>query len=190
MKSDQEFLEGIYEKAKTMREDRQDKEFRSKAAHKRMAYLRLGAAAAILIVTVSAGVFMQGWRKEATKDQLHTPGITSFRSEIPGRAQQLLHDATDIAVLEVMESEGSTPKIHKVYRSSVDAAAILEALAQKAISPDPERRILVLLNITVDSSEVLDILVENEVEATYTNPLSGSITKEELENLTKNQAVK
>jgi hypothetical protein len=190
MKSDREFLKGIYEKAKTMQDDRQEKEFRSKAALKRTAYLGLGTAAAILIVTVSAGVFMQGWREEATKDQLHTPGVTSFRSEIPGGTQQLLNDATDIVVLEAMQGEENTPKIHEIYKSSVDPATIFKALAQNMISPDPEQRILVLLKITADSSEVLDILLENEVEDTYTNPLSGTITKEELEDSSKNQAIK
>ena len=83
MKSDREFLDGIYEKARSMNKDNQETEAKAKGVKNNVIFFKVGAAAAILVFICSAGVFMQQWRKEAVKNEQNTPNVTSFRMEIP-----------------------------------------------------------------------------------------------------------
>jgi hypothetical protein len=189
MKSDQEFLEGVYEKARAMSKKDQEDDFKTKQIKNRTTSLRWGTAAAILLFLCSAGVYMQGWRKEAAKEELHTPNVTSFRMEIPGGAQQLVQEATDIIELEVLQGEGNSPVIHQIYKASVNEKKLLAALERNAVSPDPERRLLVFLKIDAEASEILNVMSEDEEEGTYTSPFMEAITKDELEAYISNQAV-
>ncbi len=187
MKSDREFLEGIYEKAKAMSKKDQENDFKTKRVGNNKVFLRLGTAAAILLFLCSAGLYMQDWRKEAAKEELHTPNVASLRMGIPGGAQQLVSEATDIIELEALQ-EGNTPVIHQIYKASVDEKKLLAALVRNAVNPDPKRRLLVFLKIDSETSEILNVMSEDEVEGTYSSPFTETITREELEAYISNQA--
>lgn len=189
MKSDQEFLEGVYKKARTMNRQSEENEEKTKRVKNNVIVLRLGAAAAILILICSAGVFMQGWNSNAVNNERSTPNVTSFRMELPGGAQQLVQESTEILELEKQQGTGSTPLIHHIYKATVKKEVLLSVLDKKAVTPDPERRLLVFLKIDSKGSEILNVMVEDEMEGTYGNPLAGTITKEELENYISNQVV-
>ncbi len=195
MKSDQEFLKGVYEKARLMESQEEESVKKTVVAPKTMVYLRWGAVTAALVLIFSAGVFMQNWRKAALEDEIQNPGISTARidtlDDIPqpsddtpqpfGIIPQPLDQASEVVELEPLQNTRKAPEIAQIYKASVDDATILSVLERNGVSPDPEKKTLVLLKIEGDSSQLLEILVLDEQTGDYMNSLGGKITKEELE---------
>ena len=78
--------------------------------------------------------------------------------------------------------------IHQIYKTSVKEEVLLSVLEKNAVSPDPERELLVFLKIGSNTSEILNVMQKDEKEDIYTSPFTGTITKEELETYIRNQA--
>ncbi|HHV13415.1 MAG TPA: hypothetical protein GXX75_24380 [Clostridiales bacterium] len=195
MKSDQEFLKGVYEKARLMESQEEESVKKTVVAPKTMVYLRWGAVAAALVLIFSSGVFMQNWRKAALEDEIQNPGISTARidalDDIPqppgdtpqpfSNISQPLDQASEVVELEPLQNTRKAPGIAQIYKASVDEATILSVLEKNGVYPDPEKNTLVLLKIEGDSSQILEVLTLDEQTGDYMDSLGGKIAKEELE---------
>ncbi len=180
MKSDQEFLKGIYEKANEMQRSQQEARPQVRYAKRKTAYLRFGAAAAILLLFSVSGVFLQDWWKGTEKIEPQSPGIASLRMETVN-IQQLLEQATDIVEVAPSRNEGEALEILRVYKISSEEQTVSAILESKAAELGLDQKALVFLQIDKDTFMVLGTLTEDEKEGTFTGPFQETITREELE---------
>lgn len=205
MKSDQEFLKGVYEKAKEMELSEQQKMTgeNSRKGTRSASTLRYAVTAAACFVLVSAGVLkfvidkpasqvtpqpmsidvrgidLEGDGQEARQD--------AQQGDLPGslseKLRNLFEAATDI--VEVVKSTDGEKdyEIVRTYRNDSGEKDQLSKL--KGILPQLEKgqRAVLFLKEEAGNVNMLDSFVSSTNEDTYQNSSGDVITKEELSEI-------
>ncbi len=201
MKSDQEFLKGVYEKAKEMELSEQQKMTgeNSRKGTRSASTLRYAVTAAACFILVSAGVFKFVIDKPASQVtpqpisidvrgiDLEGDGQEAQQGDLPGslseKLRNLFEAATDI--VEVVKSTDGE-KAYEIVRTYRNDSGEKDQLSKlKGILPQLEKgqRAVLFLKEEAGNVNMLDSFVSSTNEDTYQNSSGDVITKEELSEI-------
>lgn len=194
MKSDREFLDGIYQKAEkldpvktisqeesillTFQKKRKNSYFSSSA-------LKLsGSFAALMLVFALQGIQTQ---KEVPPNPSDVPRVISRSIEIT-REHPLFHEATDVIEVEAVKN-GSLIELTllEAFRFSKENTALEGFLKENELGIEEGTRAVLFLQGTDGGIKVLDVFYYEKASASYLNAYRESFTGELLEEMNENK---
>lgn len=181
MKSDREFLDGIYEKAKEMEvlEQRERATYSRLNGSRKALPMRFALTAAACFVFVSLGLLLYDTAKP--KDQVvPQPSSIDIRGiDLQDNIQDLFDTATEIAAVK-WQGENSL-EIEMLYRHSMGETRIKEELAKVLVSADEGGTAVVFLKAGDGGLELLDTFTWDKSEGTYRNSTGEVLAQERLD---------
>lgn len=169
MKSDREYLEGIYFKAKTQQFDKVNIKQKSSYFTRRP----------LMLVMSFAMVFMMGFAvsqllNEMDDQRLPTPIKTRANIDV----ELVLAEASDI--VEVTTRTPMSYQIIEEYKGNLTWSEKLNNEVNRLLNDYNDQRMIILLN---DSQELLDIYVNDFDADTYINLSGDVLSKDMISNL-------
>ena len=192
MKSDREFLQGIYTKAEEMKLSTQtvnDKGPLSKKQWKSIfnikpTNLRFAMATAAFVLIISSGVFITSLTNEKSIEKPQTLGVIPRGLPITEGEQQIWDKVTD--VIEVRSSKDeSSYKIVQVYKGQALEKDILNRIKDPVTNLEDGQTAIILLEINEEDIMVLDIYYSEKDNNTYRNLSNLVLTRDSLKEQLK-----
>lgn len=181
MKSDQEFLKGIYEKAKEMElsEEKEQTGIDSLKSFRRTVPFRYAVTAAAGILLVSAGIFWHDKNKTTEQITPQPMSIDVRGIDIGTGLENLIDSSADILEVKPAKSGENAYETLKVYKNSGDGKDIIAELTGKIPQLEESQTAIVFLMREQGSTEVLDSFISTK-DGTYQNSFGETFTEEEL----------
>ncbi|SHO43247.1 hypothetical protein [Anaerocolumna xylanovorans] len=182
MKSDQEFLKGIYEKAKEMELSEQEelKESESRKSFLRAIPLRYAVTAAAFFILISVSAFLHSKNKPMEQVTPQPMTIDVRGIDFGDGLQQLFDNATDIIEVKQDNSGEKAYQVVEIYRHSGDEKDILSKITDKLPQLEKTQTAVVFLKKESGSMNVLESFIGSTKEDTYQNDYGEILTKKEL----------
>lgn len=190
MKSDREFLNGIYVKAEQLTYesvlDSDLKHMKHNPSMKRRGtarYLKYAGLAASFLLVVSSAVLLNDY-KETNNQISDTPAPANIR--MVNYSEQLIDQSTDIRAVEAFGVDGKVGvKITEDFKNSVDDSQILKTIDSNKIGLKEGQSAIIFLKLDSANTEFLDIFLRNKDNGIYTNQYGETIELETLYNIEK-----
>lgn len=188
MKSDQEFLKGVYEKAKEM-EELEPKEpagYESRKGTLRAIPLKYAVTTAAFFILVTAGAYIFEKNKPAEQVSPQPMTIDVRGIDFEDGLKWLFDNATDIAEIKQGGSGERAYQAVEIFRHSGSEKDILSGLSDQLPQLEKKQTAIVFIKKEAGSTEVLDSFIGSSGDETYQNPFGETVTKEKiLENIKK-----
>ncbi|MDF2868662.1 MAG: hypothetical protein K0R05_237 [Anaerocolumna sp.] len=192
MKSDREFLSGVYQKAEQIKTEEQMKQMKTEEEKpelfpgKRKVPLRFALTATAFLIFLSVTyVFnnIPGTKEPATPQNfsLEPRGIG-----MPDYIQELIDTATEIAEVQPVENGIGSYKILKLYKNSLTEDRITEKLTKLLPVLGEGETAIVFLSDDMDGLQLLDVFHEKESEKGYINSAGDVLTVDRLVDALEN----
>ncbi|HBW14382.1 MAG TPA: hypothetical protein DEF30_11250 [Proteiniclasticum sp.] len=188
MKSDREFLDGIYQKAEQLDPaktiSQEENVLLKSQGNRRKSYfskptLQLAGSFAVLALVF----FLQGVQEKENlpANPVDVPRVISRTVEIT-EEHPLFTEATDILEVEVVKNE-SQKKLRLVgaFRSSEDSRALEDFLLNNELGILEGKKAVLFLKLKEEKIQVLDVFYWEEEVRTYLNAYRESLSLETLE---------
>ncbi|MFV0343867.1 MAG: hypothetical protein ACK5JH_13425 [Anaerocolumna sp.] len=185
MKSDREFLQGIYKKSDEMKQSKQfelDKagfyEKTIKSIFKKSSNFRIAMVMGVFLLVITSGFMI---RKQSVPKESVTPNSVSVIPRvIPNvtKEELLFHKVTD--VIEIQSSLDSQRfEILNVYTGNTKEELLLDKINSSISSLNHAKSGIVLLQVSEKEITILDIYY-SEDEKQYVNSTNHILTIEEI----------
>lgn len=185
MKSDREFLDGVYAKAEKIKSysaldgNLISKEISDKLTNKHAnsyKYVKYAATAASVILLISSALFINAY-SERNKQIPDKPVPRNIK--IPDYTDQLMNQATDIvAVKSIQENNMIVLNIIKSYKSS--ANDLHNYFDNDLIKLDADQTAILFINADSIDTPLIDIFIWEPADNYFVNPDGVTITEETL----------
>ena len=192
MKSDREFLDGIYAKAEELKfRSDMDNDFELKGRDhtsvqkphaSSVKYVKYASMAAGIMLLLSSAFYIDNL---VDKNKLEeTPIPRNFK--IISYTDQLIEDATDIIAINAnYNKDGVALNIIKSYKKSTKKSLLQNHLNNTEISLTEGQTAIVFINADSKEAPILDIFLLDADNNRFINPNGESITEELLIKITK-----
>lgn len=185
MKSDREFLDGIYAKAEELTLSKFDNlpSKKSKFFHSTPArYIKYAGIAAVFILLLSSAMFIPDLIKE--NNQVDITPIPRNVRYLPPYTEQIMEQASDIVEIKAYDSNDEmTLVITRYYKKSEIGSLDLSYLDSSKIGLAAGETAIVFLNVESKEAPVMDIFTLDSESNCFINPYGESITEELLDRL-------
>lgn len=178
MKSDREFLQGVYEKAEELRLAKQTEINKSPWTKRKPAYLRYALAAAFVLI-ITSGTILKSFRPEKENITPQPYDLTRGLASIDIN-QQIWENTTDVIEVQNSEKNNSFEVIH-VYKGYSEEKILLKEAEDYIIPLEDGQTAIILLQTSEDETVMLDVYYSNKEDGTYRNTWNDVLTKESLE---------
>ena len=190
MKSDREFLDGIYQKAEHLDPAKtisQEENILLKSQEKRRKFyfskpvLQLAGSFAVLaLVFMAQGVQN---KENLPLDPVDMPRVIYRTIEVT-KEHPLFTEATDILEVEAVKSE-SQIELQSVegFRTSQESASLESFLLKNELGIEEGKRAVLFLQMKDEKIQVLDVFYWDEEIRVYLNAYRESLSKEMLEEV-------
>lgn len=184
MKSDREFLDGIYKKAekmdaaKTISQEEvslpMKKEKRKESFFPRRAVQFAGSFAVLALVLSVSGILPQ---KEMPMDPGKVPRVASGNIDLT-EDHPLFEQSTEILEVKAEKKKGSVPLIlMESYRESGEDALVESFLAKNELGIQDGQKATLFLEVKEGQVQVLDVFLWEEETDTFVNVFRETITR-------------
>lgn len=184
MKSDREFLDGVYKKAekmdaaKTISQEEvslpMKKEKRKVSFFPRRAVQFAGSLAVLTLVLSVSGILPQ---KEMTMDPGKVPRVASGNIDLT-EDHPLFEQSTEILEVKAEKKKGSVPLIlTESYRESGEDALVESFLAKNELGIQDGQKAILFLEVKDGQVQVLDVFLWEEETDTFVNVFRETITR-------------
>lgn len=184
MKSDREFLDGIYKKAekmdaaKTISQEEvslpMKKEKRKESFFPRRAVQFAGSFAVLTLVLSVSGILPQ---KEMPMDPGKVPRVASGNIDLT-EDHPLFEQSTEILEVKAEKKKGSVPLIlMESYRESGEDALVESFLAKNELGIQDGQKATLFLEVKEGQVQVLDVFLWEEETDTFVNVFRETITR-------------
>lgn len=184
MKSDREFLDGVYKKAekmdaaKTISQEEvslpMKKEKRKESFFPRRAVQFAGSFAVLTLVLSVSGILPQ---KEMPMDPGKVPRVASGNIDLT-EDHPLFEQSTEILEVKVEQKKGSVPLIlTESYRESGEDALVESFLAKNELGIQDGQKAILFLEVKDGQVQVLDVFLWEEETDTFVNVFRETITR-------------
>lgn len=190
MKSDREFLDGIYAKAEkvksisTIDNNLRFNEYTKMQPQKQHVsstkYVKYASMAACFLLLISSALYINNYI-EKNKQIANQPVPSNIR--MMGYTDHLIAKATDIIAIKTNhESNGIALSIIKIYKSSGIEPKSLNYLNNDVIGLSDDQSAIVFIDADSKAAPVMDIFVWEPDSNSFVNPYGEIITEEILNN--------
>lgn len=184
MKSDREFLDGIYKKAekmdaaKTISQEEvslpMKKEKRKESFFPRRAVQFAGSFAVLTLVLSVSGILPQ---KEMPMDPGKVPRVASGNIDLT-EDHPLFEQSTEILEVKAEKKKGSVPlTLMESYRESGEDALVESFLAKNELGIQDGQKATLFLEVKEGQVQVLDVFLWEEETDTFVNVFRETITR-------------
>lgn len=188
MKSDREFLNGIYVKVEQVTYDSvldfnliHKKHNPTMKRRRTTRYIKYAGLAASFLLLVSSAVFFSNY-KETNNQISDTPAPANIR--MVNYSEQLIDQSTDIRAVEACSVDGIVEvKITEDFKNSVDDLQILKIVDSNTIGLKEGQSAIIFLKSDSANTEILDIFLWNKDNGIYTNQYGETIEIDTLYNI-------
>lgn len=179
MKSDREFINGIYAKAKKMEMKEEKEPDRVKIKRKTPVHYALTAAALLILLSVNY-LFsnIPGAKEPITPQNI---SIEPRGLGIPDDIQGLLDTATEIVFIKSDENRTEGFQILKLYQHSLQKSIIAENLTKLLPALQENQTAIVFLKADTAGLQLLDMFTGKDGTKDYVNSKGEILTKERLD---------
>ncbi len=189
MKSDREFLDGIYAKVEKITSSISDKnlelnEYNTKKTQKNhvsyIRYVKYAGVAAGFLLLISSTLYANSYvkRNKQIANQPE-PGKTRMMSY----TDYLIGNATDIlAVKASHENSDMALSVIKIYRSSEPKANVFHYLSNDVVGLSVDQSAIVFINADSRDTPIMDVFVWEPDSNRYVNPYGEIVTEEIINN--------
>lgn len=188
MKSDREFLQGIYEKAQELKLSAQNEGSKESSSFMKPwitkfkikpANFRFAMVTAVFVLLITSGVFLKSSisNKEIEKPQtygLNPRGIQGIEEEV-----QIWDMVTDVIEIRSSKNENSLEIVH-VYKGELKEDVILNTVKHYISNLDQNQTSLVLLQDNQEYITVLDVYYSLKDNSVYKNLSNEELTLDNL----------
>jgi hypothetical protein len=182
MKSDQEFLKGVYEKVKVMEglEPKERDGYERRKSTLRAMPLKYAVTAAAFLILVTAGAYI--FDKNKTAEQVSPKPFTIDVRGIDSKdgLKRLFDNATDIIEIRQEDSSKRAYQVIEIYRHSDSENDILSELFDQLPQLEENQTAIVFMKKEPGSTTVLDSFIGSPGDETYQNTLGETVTKEKI----------
>ncbi len=183
MKSDNEFLSGVYKKAEELKAEELKAEASYNQQRKQKYSTRytkyLGMAAGFILLMSSTIYFVL---LQENKEPINSPAPYGVKTINLGR---ILEQATDIVEIEVKDNNGELQHdIVKVYRNSGNETLITAFFNGNNIGLIAGDSAIAFLQVDSNGAVLMETFIKTE-DNTFVSPFGEVLTKEELNELSK-----
>lgn len=193
MKSDREFLDGIYSKAEKLpssissldhdlllKKNRYNESVLKKQASYTK-YVKYGGMVAAFLLLLSSTLYFNNDREINNQIDNH-PVPSKFR--MIHYPEQLVEEATDIVELRAKhENDVTTLDFVKSYKDSGNGTRILNLLNNDVIALTADQSAVIFIDVDSKDSPIMDIFIWAPDRNCFINPYGEVITEENLNNL-------
>lgn len=186
MKSDQEFLKGVYEKAKEMEglEQKEPAGYESRKSTLRAVPLKYAVTAAAFLILVTAGAYIYDKNKQVEQISPQPMTIDVRGIDFGDGLKGLFDNATDIIEIRQEDSGERAYQVVEIYRHSGNGKDILSGLSDQLPQLEKKQTAIVFMKKEGGSTQVLDSFIGSPGDETYQNTFGETVTKEKiLENI-------
>ena len=191
MKSDRDFLDGVYAKVEKLTassvygNDIKRKEHYHMPTNKQHVsttrYLKYSGMAAGFLLLISSAIYLGNY-KEKNNQIGNTPAPINIRTL--NHTDQLLGQATDIVAVEAsVKNDVVILNITESYKSSKNELLIPKYLDNKVIGLTDGQLAIVFINTDYKDAPVMDMFLWDSGNNSFINPYGETINEEILNNL-------
>lgn len=190
MKSDREFLDGIYVKAEKLTADaalivdiQQKKDDSAMKQRGSTRYVKYAGLAASFLIFISSAIFLNNYIGR-NNEIVDTPTPSSIR--IVNYHEQLIEQASDIIAVETGSFDDKAAlSITEGFKTSGNEGQLLNALDSTMIGLKEGESAIVFMKFDSGNFKVLDAFIWDKENGAYSNQYGESIDLESLKNLRK-----
>lgn len=187
MKSDREFLQGIYEKAQELKLSTQIEESKGSSIkrqwnsklHIKPANLRFAMVAAVFVLLITSGVFLKSTISKNEVEKPQTFGLTPRGFQGVEEEVQIWDIVTDVIEVKFSQNKNSLEIVH-VYKGQIKEDVLLDTVKHYITNIDQSQTALVLLKDYKEYIAVLDIYYSDKANRSYKNSSNEEITLDSL----------
>ncbi len=187
MKSDREFLQGIYEKAQELKLSTQIEERKGSSIkrqwnsklHIKPANLRFAMVAAVFVLLITSGVFLKSTISKNEVEKPQTFGLTPRGFQGVEEEVQIWDIVTDVIEVKFSQNKNSLEIVH-VYKGQIKEDVLLDTVKHYITNIDQSQTALVLLKDYKEYIAVLDIYYSDKANRSYKNSSNEEITLDGL----------
>ncbi|SCP99488.1 hypothetical protein [Anaerobium acetethylicum] len=173
MKSDREFLDGIYEKVEKAESDQPPK------IRKRARYVKYAGMAAGFLVLAFSAMFLNRFTKS---DDQNAATPAAYEVRMVDFSEQLIAQASDIVEVEARDDNGGmVVDITRSFKSSGNDLKGLPVADLEAAGLSAGQSAVVFVDADAGGTSVMDVFIGDADHLSYTNQYGETI---ELERLT------
>lgn len=186
MKSDEVFLKGVYEKAKGLQKDEDNKE-RKPSSSKRI-FTKYMSVAAVFVLVASIGVFQKLIKQENQSIKPTPNGLESRNTRSLNVPLSLPEASTDIFEVKAVTKNGATAyEIVKRYKGDKTESVLKQIIINDNIFEKLNSGQTAVYFLHADNNEILSIFYSSEKEPdVFINQADESMTKGDLESIKEN----
>ena len=186
MKSDEVFLKGVYEKAKELQKDRDNKE--RKPSSSRRIFTKYMSVAAVFVLVASIGVFQKLIKQENQSVKPQPYGLESRNTRSLNLPLLLAEASTDIFEVKAVTENGATAyEIVNRYKGDRDESVLNQIIITDNSSEKLNSGQTAVYFLQADNNEILSIFYSSEKESdVFINRSGDSMTRSDLESIKEN----
>lgn len=186
MKSDEVFLKGVYEKAKELQKDEDNKE-RKSSASKRI-FTKYMSVAAVFVLVASIGVFQKLIKQENQSIKPQPYGLESRNTRSLNVTLSLSEAATDILEVKAVTKDGVTAyEVMNRYKGDREESVLKQIIINNSIFEKLNSGQTAVYFLQADNNEILSIFYSSEKEPdVFMNQTGENMTRGDLESIKEN----
>jgi hypothetical protein len=186
MKSDEVFLKGVYEKAKELQKDEDNKE-RKPSSSKRI-FTKYMSVAAVFVLVASIGVFQKLIKQENQSIKPPPNGLESRNTRSLNVPLSLSEASTDIFEVKAVTENGATAyEIVRRYKGDREESVLNQVIITDNIFEKLNSGQTAVYFLQADNNEILSIFNSSNKEPdVYTNQAGETMTRSALESIKEN----
>lgn len=188
MKSDREFLDGIYKKSEDIKKD---KSFELVDGIKINPYRKYMALAATLLLLITSILYIESGLNLSMGDKKVEENIPNTIKQVQAPAprtlmmisytENLLVEASDIVGILGFEDEDKIEiEIIESYKGSFDRLEIIEYIREINISLEKDEHAIVFIQNHLENIEIMDVFLYSNETKNYVNEYGEMISPEQL----------